>query len=318
MRIWILRSNIRNIAWAYIRSMRVYLFFLSGMASYAGVAWVGGASVLDTAAILAVVFIGWGVNQVVNDILGLKEDRINAPHRPLVTGELPLRAAIVISAALFVMGLIVTAYLSINAIWIYLAVFALNILYEYAKGLPIAGNVIFATFMPLCFYYGAQCASDDSLEAIFANQMFLGVALGFFLINFSMCFFTYYKDYEGDKTAGKKTLVVLLSPEKARFTNFVFSVVPFAALLVMPFELNPFFVGSMCLNFLMFQYMAAAYFKNPTGESTYYNLRWNYVSAVLYEVSFIMLVEPLLGVLLYVLSLIGVMGIFQLHRDHLS
>lgn len=313
-----MKSNIRGIAWAYIRSMRVYLFFLSGMAGYAGVAWAGGAFVLDTAFILAVVFIGWGVNQVVNDILGLKEDRINAPNRPLVTGELPLRAAIVISALLFVMGLIVTMYLNIHALWLYLAVFALNILYEHAKGLPIAGNVIFATFMPLCFYYGAQCAGEESLEAIFANQMFLGAALGFFLINFSMCFFTYYKDYEGDKTAEKNTLVVLLSPEKARLSNFVFSVLPFAALFVMPFEFSPFFVVSMCLNFIMFQYTAWAYFKHPTGESTYYNLRWNYVSAVLYEVSFIILVEPLSGVLLYGLSFVGVMGIFRLHKDHLS
>ncbi len=313
-----MKSSIRDIAWAYIRSMRVYLFFLSGMAGYAGVAWAGGASVLNTIAILGVVFIGYGVNQVVNDILGLKEDRINAPHRPLVTGELPLRAAIAISAALFVIGLIVTAYLSIHAIWLYLAVFVLNILYEYAKGVPIAGNVIFASLMPLCFYYGAQCASDDSLEVIFANQMFLGVALGFFLINFSMCFFTYYKDYEGDREAGKKTLVVLLSPEKVRFTNFVFSLLPFAALLAMPFEFNSFFVGSMCLNFIMFQYTALAYFKHPTGQRTYYNLRWNYAAAVLYEVSFITLVEPLPGILLYVLSFVGVMGIFQLHKDHLS
>ncbi|MCK5590481.1 MAG: UbiA family prenyltransferase [Candidatus Pacebacteria bacterium] len=298
--------------------MRAYLFFLSGMAGYAGVAWAGGASLLNTIAILGVVFIGWGVNQVVNDILGLKEDRINAPHRSLVTGALPLKAAIIISALLFVAGLVVTAHLNIHAIWLYLAVFSLNILYEYAKGVPIAGNMIFASFMPLCFYYGAQCAVGESLEVIFANQMFLGVALGFFLVNFSMCFFTYYKDYEGDKTAGKKTLVVLLSPEKARFTNFVFSLLPFAALFVMPFELNLFFVASMCLNFIMFQYTALAYFKHPTGESTYYNLRWNYAATVLYEVSFIMLVKPLSGVLLYVLCFVGVMGIFQLHKDHLS
>jgi geranylgeranylglycerol-phosphate geranylgeranyltransferase len=298
--------------------MRVYLFFLSGMAGYAGVAWAGGASAIDTIAILAVVFVGWGVNQVVNDILGLKEDRINAPHRPLVTGVLPLRAAIVISAVLFVIGLIVTAYLNTSAIWLYLAVFFLNALYEYAKGLPIAGNVNFALLMPICFFYGVLCAGGESLEASFANQKHLGVALAFFLINFSMCFFTYYKDYEGDEVAGKKTLVVLLSPEKARFTNFVFSALPFATLFAMPFVPNSFFIVSMFLNFLMFQYVALAYFRCPMGESTYYNLKWNYASAVLYEVSFIMLVEPSIGVLLYVLSLVGVLGIFQLHKDHLS
>jgi len=307
-------SNIRGIVWAYIRSMRVYLFFLSGMAGYAGAVWAGGAPALETVAILAVVFVGWGVNQVVNDILGLKEDRINAPHRPLVTGELPFKAAVAISTFLFVIGLIVTVHLSIHAIWLYLAVFSLNILYEYAKGVPIAGNVIFALFMPITFFYGFQCAGGSVL----VNSALFAVALGFFLINFSMCFFTYYKDYEGDRAAGKKTLVVMLSPEKSRFINFVFSVLPFLALLALPFVPNSLFIISMCLNFILFQYVAWVYFKSPTGEGTYYNLRWNYVSAVLYEVSFIMLVEPSLGVLLYGLSFVGVLGIFRLHKDHLS
>jgi len=298
--------------------MRVYLFFLSGMAGYAGVVWAGGASVLNTIAILGVVFIGWGVNQVVNDILGLKEDRINAPHRPLVTGGLPLRAAIIISALLFVIGLIVTAYLNIQAIWLYLAVFSLNILYEYAKGIPLLGNLVFGLFMPLCLAYGFVCARDSNLETIFVDQNLLGVALAFFLANFSMCFFTYYKDYEGDKVAGKKTLVVLLSPDKARFLNFVFSLLPFAVLPFIPLVLNDLFAILMGVSFWTFQYTAWVFFKCPSGEGAYYNLKWNFLAAVIYEVSFITLVEPLLGVLLYGLSFVGVMGIFRLHKDHLS
>lgn len=308
-----MRSNIRGILWAYIKSMRVYLFFLSGMAGYAGVAYAGGTVAFDTMLILLVVFLGWGVNQVINDILGLKEDRINAPHRPLVTGELPLKAAIIISALLFVAGLTITVLINIHAIWLYLVVFALNMIYEYAKGIPLLGNLVFGLLMPITFVYGYMCAGGE-----FIDQSLLGVYLAFFLANFSLCFFTYYKDYEGDKNAKKKTLVVLLSPDKARYLNFIFSLLPFGALLFMPLEPNKLFIIFMGLTFLMFQYTAWAFFKAPLGNKTYYNLQWNYLAAVLYEVSFIVLVQPLLGVLLYVLSFVGVAGLFRLHKNHLS
>ena len=306
-------NNIRGILWAYIKSMRAYLFFLSGMAGYTGVVYAGGTSALDTVLILAVVFFGWGVNQVINDILGLKEDRVNAPHRPLVTGELPLKAAIIISALLFAAGLIITAVINAHALWLYLAVFALNIVYEYAKGIPLLGNLVFGLLMPITLVYGYICAGGE-----FIDPGLWAVSLTFFLANASLCFFTYYKDYEGDKNAGKKTLVVLLSSDKARYLNFVFSLLPFAVLLFMPLEFNKFFTVFMGLTFLVFQYTAWAFFKAPLGEKTYYNLKWNYLAAVLYEVSFIMLVQPLFGVLLYVLSFVGVTGLFWLHKNHLS
>jgi geranylgeranylglycerol-phosphate geranylgeranyltransferase len=298
--------------------MRAYLFFLSGMAGFAGVVWAGGAPVFNAAIIFAVVFIGWGVNQVINDILGLEEDRINAPHRALVTGALPLKAAVWISAALFVMGLVATAYLSVQAIWLYLAVFGLNILYEYAKAVPLLGNVVFGLLMPLTFYYGFQCASGEPLMDVFSNQVLFRVALGLFMINFSMCFFTYYKDYEGDKAVGKRTLVVFLTPEKARYTNFVFSLLPFLVMFGLPFDVHAGFIVCMCLNFAIFQNMALAYFDHPSGGKTYYNLAMNYVCAVLYEASFIVLVEPMLGVIVYILGYFGVKKIFQLHRNYLS
>ena len=297
--------------------MRPYLFFLSGMAGCTGIVYAGGTSILKTALILAVVFFGWGVNQVINDILGLKEDRINAPHRPLVTGELPFKTAITISAVFFIAGLAVTAYLNIYAIWIYLAVFLLNVFYEYMKGIPFVGNLVFALLMPLCLYYGAMCVNGAGLE-ILTEESLWTAAVAFFLINFSMCFFTYYKDYDGDKKTGKKTLVVLLSPEKAKFLNFIFSLLPFAVLFFLPFELNLFFTGAMLLNFLMFQYTAWIFFKDTAGENTYYNLKWNFVTAVLYESSFIMLTAPQIGIMFYVLNFFIVMMLFQLHKDHLS
>ena len=45
-------------------------------------------------------FLSWGINQIINDYLGLKEDRVNAPNRPMVTGELDPGKALVLTEIL--------------------------------------------------------------------------------------------------------------------------------------------------------------------------------------------------------------------------
>ena len=58
--------------------------------------------------ILAILFLAWGINQIFNDYLGLEEDRINAPDRPMVTGELQPRAAVLLSTVLMIVAIAVT------------------------------------------------------------------------------------------------------------------------------------------------------------------------------------------------------------------
>ena len=76
---------------AYLKSMRLYYSFVTGMAGWIGVAYYELLasnhsehtieiipSQEKKIVILIMLFLGWGVNQIINDYLGLKEDRINA------------------------------------------------------------------------------------------------------------------------------------------------------------------------------------------------------------------------------------------------
>ncbi|MBL7131471.1 MAG: UbiA family prenyltransferase [Candidatus Omnitrophica bacterium] len=314
----------KEIIFAYIKSMRPYLFFLSGMAGLLGVVFCGQtASAGKLISILSVVFLGWGVNQVVNDFLGLKEDRINAPNRPLVTGALPIKAAVLYSLGLFVLGGFITYILNAYALIFYFLVFLLNIAYEYSKKIPLLGNIVFGFLLAPCVYYGAMCVNGKGLEVLLDKKLFL-LAIAVILINITVAFFTYYKDFKGDKITGKRTIIVKLTPLRARYFNYLVSFIPFSVvlfLLLSPIwrqRLNLYFLGFMLISFIIMQYTAFMFFKHPEGRNTYYSLKWNFSGAVLFETSFIALINPALAGILYFSNFILVNYLFDLHKDHLS
>src|SRR5665648_593575 len=83
---------------AYIKSMRLYYAFVTGIAGWIGVAFyeyiatspfhtVEMVPAMDKKAlILAMLFLSWGMNQIINDYLGLREDRaVSYTHLTLPT-----------------------------------------------------------------------------------------------------------------------------------------------------------------------------------------------------------------------------------------
>lgn len=310
---------------AYVKSMRPYLFFISGMAGWLGIVFSGANVFIGRViVVLSVVFIGWGVNQVINDLLGLKEDRINAPHRPLVSGELPIEMAIILSLFLFILGGIVTYLLNPQAIALFLLVFVLNIVYEYSKRIPLLGNIVFGFLLAPCVYYGAMCINNKRLIEALLDARILLFAIAVVLINITMAFFTYYKDFIGDKATGNRTIIVQLGPVKVRYLNFLVSILPFAIIIFIMFfsawrnAINIYFIAFMLVTFIVLQYTAILFFRKPQGSSTYHSLKWNFRGAVLFETSFIALVNPLLAGFLYLINFILVGFLFDLHKDHLA
>lgn len=312
--------SIKRIIFAYVKSMRPYLFFLSGMTGLLGIVFSGvNPSAVKVIAVLSVVFLGWGVNQVINDLLGLREDRINAPHRPLVTGELPVEFAVLLSTLFCLLGGIVTYFLNPQALILYFSVFLLNIFYEYAKKIPLLGNLIFGFLLAPCVYYGAMCVNNKGLEILLDKNLLL-LSLGVILVNITVAFFTYYKDYRGDSATGNKTVIVYLTPNRAKYLNFFMSLLPFMAvvLLIPSARFNPLFLLLTMLNLIIMEYTAFLFFKNSQGKETYYSLKWNFRGAVLFKTAFIALVNPLLAGILYVFNFMIVGILFDLHRDHLA
>ncbi len=302
---------------AYIKSMRPYLFFATGIAGWLGIVFSGTeVNILRKFLVLVLLFASWGINQIVNDYLGIKEDRINAPNRPMVSGELNIKYALITTFILFVVGAVISYVLNPYALIVYLIGYVFNILYEYLKAVPLLGNIWFGILLSVCPFYGALAVSKQTLFIVFANKDLVFVSLFVALMFSTMTFFTYYKDYIGDKKIGKKTLVVLLSPEKARYLNLPMAFIPYIALFtVLYFKLwqpdnNNWFFILNGISFLLIFYTALLLFRYPGGEKAAGSLKWNFSGTVLFETSFIALVNPLLSIVLFVMGFLFVYYLF--------
>ncbi|MDR3212346.1 MAG: UbiA family prenyltransferase [Azoarcus sp.] len=315
--------------------MRLYYAFITGIAGWIGVSfyffttelgYAGQISPppLKTALILVFLFCVWGVNQIVNDYLGLPEDRINAPERPMVTGELNARAALILSGVLlFTVGLVTWLYLEPLALIPMVLGLVLNVVYEYAKGYGIWGNIVFGGMIATCVAYGFLACGPYMPPLFTAPRISVLVLVA--LLNGIMTYFTYFKDYFGDRQVGKKTLVVKYGPEKARLIGLFFSVVPalaFSAMTMLGFFYVPSFsrvfwlLASLTLA-LQF-YTAYLYFRFYHGEKTYFSLKTNFRACVCGQATLIAMFQDTLGMALFLVSYIFVGFLFDLATNSKS
>ena len=317
---------------AYIKSMRLYYAFVTGIAGWIGMSfyeYIAESPFQTTelvpgtekkAVILIMLFLSWGINQIINDYLGLPEDRVNAPHRPMVTGELNPQKALILTGILLIITLMVT-YFYLEPIALVPAILGilLNVLYEYAKGHGIFGNIIFGLMISTCTAFGFLAAGPT--ESPYFTYSRVSVLILVAVMNGLMTFYTYFKDYEGDKAAGKRTIIVRLGVEKSRYLAAVTSLLPAAFFLLI--YLNNFIEARVNNSFLILAGLTLflelrtgyLYFRNPRGERTYYSLVANFRACICGQATLIALFNTELAMLLFLVSYMFVGFLFDLHKD---
>ncbi len=204
-----------NFLYYYIRSMRLYYGFVTGATTLFGVViaheiygvcW-GWTDVL----VLTIGFLAWGVNQIFNDAGGIREDAVNAPHRPMVTGQLSEKPALLLSGALMLIFAAVSFFLTPCTFVPIVAGIVFNLLYTYLKDVPVLGCLVYGCSISMCLLYGwigalGRFPSNVSpIVVIFSCLLVLPAHV-------LMCHNSNFKDIEGDRAAGKKTLQVLFRP----------------------------------------------------------------------------------------------------------
>lgn len=321
---------------AYMKSMRLYYSFVTGIAGWIGVSfyhWIathegprGTHNLVRTieepvatekmVIILFILFLAWGINQIINDFLGIKEDRINAPERPMVTGELNPGKALLLSLFLMTVILFVTwFYLEPIAIIPLMIGAVLNIVYEYAKGYGILGNVTFGVMICMCGLFGFWAAGPMELywtKARISALVFIAI------INGLMTYYTYFKDYTGDKITGKNTIVVKYGLEKNKYIAIWASFLPTIIFIVGFFgfdsfmiEINDIFIVLGVLTIFLQVYTGYLYYKNPKGEMTYYSLVTNFRACTCGQATIIALFNPTLGLILFLFAYVFVGFLFN-------
>jgi geranylgeranylglycerol-phosphate geranylgeranyltransferase len=312
----------------YVRSMRPYYSFVTGIAGWIGVAYARSrdpesATPARAAVALVVLFLAWGVNQIVNDYLGLREDRINAPRRPMVTGELDSTRALALSFALMAAGAATTAAIAPWALVPLAVGTLLNVVYEYAKGVPVLGNVVFGVMIAMCTVYGFLATAPSSGSVL--APVFASVLLVVAVTNGLMTYYTYFKDHDGDRAAGKITAVVLMGIERSRRIALRLTLLP-AAVTVAAIALGaigreavgPTFLVLLALGLVLQIRTGWLYYRHPTGREAYTSLATNFRACTCGQAALIALFDPALATCLFVVAFVLVGLLFALERDHLA
>lgn len=312
---------------AYIKSMRLYYAFVTGIAGWVGVSFYNWlmpqyVSYTRSVMILAMLFLAWGINQIFNDYLGLPEDRINAPNRPMVTGELNAKASLWVSTVILLGVAGVSYYLNPWSIVPLVLGVLLNILYEYAKAWSLIGNMVFGLSIAMCTAYGF-IAAGPLPDPVFTPNRLCAVFL-VALLNGLMTYYTYFKDYEGDKKAGKRTFIVKYGLNAARQAGMVGAFLPtlcyigFRLIGWMTYKdilyMEPFtFCGVM--TFFLQIWTALLYYKSPAGERTYFALVTNIRACVAGQVTLIAIFNGPLALYLFSVSYVLIGFLFDLYKD---
>ncbi|MBN1291278.1 MAG: geranylgeranylglycerol-phosphate geranylgeranyltransferase [Candidatus Latescibacteria bacterium] len=152
---------------------------------------------------------------VLNDIMDVQTDRINAPKRPIPSGLVSVRAAAIFAFILSICGIFLAILISPNAVAVALtAVFLLAVYDIKLKGVPLAGNIIVSALGGLAFIYGGiagDCLPESMLPAIFAFLYHLGREI-----------IKDAADIRGDENAGIKTIATVHGvPAACRLASFI-------------------------------------------------------------------------------------------------
>jgi geranylgeranylglycerol-phosphate geranylgeranyltransferase len=312
---------------AYVKSMRLYYAFITGIAGWIGVSFYrfcmpDEQPAARSALILVMLFLSWGINQIVNDYLGLPEDRINAPNRPMVTGELNPRKAMFVSSCLLAAVTVVSWFLNPWSVLPLALGVALNVVYESAKAWSLVANAIFGLSIAMCTAYGFLASGPLPTPVFTSNRISVFILVA--VLNGLMTYYTYFKDYKGDKAAGKHTFVVRHGLRVARYAGVVGAFLPTATFLLFQglgwlplgdvlFMRDFVFCGVMTI-FLQL-WTAMLFFIHPVGERTYFSLVTNIRACVAGQVTLIAIFNGTLALYLFSASYVLIGFLFDQYRD---
>jgi geranylgeranylglycerol-phosphate geranylgeranyltransferase len=172
------------------------------------------------------------------------------------------------------------------------------------------------TMAPL---YGGYAAGPTTSTALLPHRA--SILLMVLVLNALMTFYTYFKDYRGDRRAGKHTLVVQLGLRKSRILALALSLLPAGVFLALRLsglhttDLNATFMLLGSLALLMFLWTGVLFYRRPTGSAAYRALEMNFRACVCGQASLVAIFNPELAMWLFLFSYILVGLLFRLHSN---
>jgi geranylgeranylglycerol-phosphate geranylgeranyltransferase len=204
-------------------------------------------------------------SMVINDYYDVEVDRVNQPSRPLPSGAVTMKSALVLAVAMLVIGLAAAvALLDVAAVAIALLYALLSWLYNFrAKKYGLSGNLIVASSLAIPFIYGGVAAGGSV-----ASSLLLFMAGTAFLSGVGREVVKAMADTVGDEKRGIRSFARVHGMKAAAVLGaafFLASVVSSLLPLVL-ISVSIFYKVGVVVPDVVFIYLAYAILRKPTGE----------------------------------------------------
>lgn len=223
-------------ATALLRLIRPINSFMMGIAVIVGEVVIAGhiPSLYQMVLGFLVSFSLTASAMVVNDVVDLEIDRINAPSRPIPSGSLSRSQAIVFGGALTLIGLVSALALSPFLFLIAVITFIVSLAYNlYGKRLGLPGNIMVGFTIAVPFLFGGITVSGT---ISFDIASFFSLAL---LATVGREITKGIADVVGDRVRGIRTIAIVHGARAAGVSAAIFYL---AAVCISPI---PFLYGSL-------------------------------------------------------------------------
>ena len=223
---------------------------------------ISGKFTLEALMAAVVVFVVTGAGNSINDYFDHKIDAINKPERPIPSGRISLKTALIYSISLFVLGIIL-AFLT-NLLLGIIALLSSILMVYYARDLKtkcLIGNLSISFLTGLCFVFGG----------IAVNEITVSIYLGFFAFLMTMAreIVKDMEDVEGDKLEGAATLPILHGMRISSILAAIFMILASVGSPLLYFMgiFSIFYLPVLCLAIVIFLYCALSILKDKSSEN---------------------------------------------------
>jgi geranylgeranylglycerol-phosphate geranylgeranyltransferase len=203
--------------YGYLSITRPVNSVVAGLAAVLGYLIATGTVTPESAVLVGIVALITAAGNVVNDYCDVEIDAVNRPDRPIPSGAVSRRGALVYAVLLFAAGNLLA--LAANPLCLAIALFNSVLLAAYAarlKGMPFVGNLAVAYLSASIFLFGGALAGPDGLAA---NLPVAGVT---FLAMTAREVLKDAEDVEGDAAGGARTLPMLIGIPRTVWLSFAF------------------------------------------------------------------------------------------------
>ncbi len=189
---------------------------------------------------MLIVMIVMSIVYIMNDYLDIKSDKINHPHRPLVTNNLSNKHIFYIISTLLALLFVLMININYYALqFLLIIIFPLSITYNiYLKRIPLIGNLVTSMLLGSIFIFSEMVLNHS-------NHMLILPFILCTTFNFLREMIKDMHDYEGDLSNNYCTAPIYFGKSKMNKIIIIYS---FSLMLIC---LTPYFVFKIHIIFLL-------------------------------------------------------------------